>query len=288
MPDLNSAAKPDDSSAAAPATGAGRRAAHSGADPGQRLRLLSYNIQTGTTTGKYHQFVTQSWKQILPHAQRMVNLARIAQMATDYDLVGLQEVDAGSLRSGFINQTEYIAEKARFPFWYHQTNRRMGMLAQHSNGFLSKFRPTEIDDHKLPGAIPGRGALFVRFGGPKDSLVVVILHLALGRRSRMRQLAYVSEVARAYKHVIIMGDMNCRPDSPEIQALLRVGNLCEPARNLYTWPSWRPERNIDHILVSPSLQVERVGVLNHTFSDHLPITMDVILPTHVSLAGASQ
>jgi endonuclease/exonuclease/phosphatase family metal-dependent hydrolase len=218
----------------------------------------------------------------------MVNLARIAQMATDYDLVGLQEVDAGSLRSGFINQTEYIAEKARFPFWYHQTNRRMGMLAQHSNGFLSKFRPTEIDDHKLPGAIPGRGALFVRFGGPKDSLVVVILHLALGKRSRMRQLAYVSEVARAYNHVIIMGDMNCRSDSPEIQALMRGGNLCEPAHNLYTWPSWRPERNIDHILVSPSLQVERVGVLNHTFSDHLPITMDVILPAHVSLAGASQ
>jgi endonuclease/exonuclease/phosphatase family metal-dependent hydrolase len=275
MPDLNSASDAnafvDDPTAAA---------------GGQRLRLLSYNIQTGTTSSAYRHYFTHSWKHILPHPERIENLTHIAQMAATYDMVGLQEVDAGSLRSGFINQTEYLAHKAKFPFWYHQTTRRIGKLAQHSNGFLSRYRPTEVNDHKLPGTIPGRGALFLRFGGEEESLVVVVLHLALGRRARMRQLEYISEVASEYRHAIIMGDMNCRSDSEEIQTLLRNGNLSEPAHDLYTFPSWRPERNIDHILVSPTLNVQKVHVLNHTFSDHLPITMEVVLPQNVRLLAS--
>jgi endonuclease/exonuclease/phosphatase family metal-dependent hydrolase len=54
--------------------------------------------------------------------------------------------------------------------------------------------------------------------------------------------------------------------------------LCEPAHDLPTFPSWRPSRNLDQILVSPSLKVERMDVLNYPFSDHLPIAMEVALP----------
>ena len=48
----------------------------------------------------------------------------IAEMLRGYDLVGLQEVDAGSRRSGYINLTEYLANRADFPFWDDRTNRR--------------------------------------------------------------------------------------------------------------------------------------------------------------------
>ena len=250
---------------------------------GQRLRLLSYNIQTGTTTSKFRDYITQSWRHVLPSAQRMENLNRIADMLADYDLVGLQEVDAGSLRSGFINQTEYIAARAGFPYWFHQTNRRIGKIAQHSNGVLSRYRPSSVSDHKLPGTIPGRGALIVRFGGEQHSLIVVIMHLALGKRTRMRQLHYISRVVAEYDNVVIMGDMNCAPDSDEMNVLLRGANLREPAPNLYTFPSWQPDRHIDHILVSPSIEVEKVNVLSHTWSDHLPIAMSIRLPEAVVL-----
>lgn len=248
---------------------------------GRSLRLLSYNIQTGTSTNHYRQFLTGSWKQILPHSQRIENLGNIAHMASDYDIVGLQEVDAGSLRSGFINQIEYMAVRGQFPYWFHQTNRKLGKIAQHSNGLLSKVMPSEVADHKLPGILPGRGALFARFGHGSDSLVVVILHLALGKRARMRQLNYVAEVSSDFKHVIVMGDMNCKPDSAEIQALLKNSDLHEPAADLYTWPSWRPKRSIDHILVSSSLRVEKTAVLSHTYSDHLPISMELTLPNSI-------
>jgi endonuclease/exonuclease/phosphatase family metal-dependent hydrolase len=249
---------------------------------GRRLRFLSYNIQTGTTTSRYRHFLTQSWRQVLPHSQRIENLTGIAHMISDFDVVGLQEVDAGSLRSGFINQTEYLAARGHFPFWFDQTNRKLGKIAQHSNGLLSKIKPSEISDHKLPG-LPGRGALFARFGHGRDSLVVVILHLALGQKARMRQLAYVSEVASDFKYVVVMGDMNCKPDSKEIRQLLKHSDLHEPLEDLFTWPSWRPQRSIDHILVSSSLRVDKTHVLNHTYSDHLPIAMEVTLPDIIKL-----
>ena len=92
---------------------------------GQKIRLLSYNIQAGISTARYRHYITHSWKHVLPHAQRFSNLDRIGQLVKEYDIVGLQELDAGSLRSGYVNLTEYLSEKSGLPFWYDQTNRRI-------------------------------------------------------------------------------------------------------------------------------------------------------------------
>jgi len=250
-----------------------------------RLRLLNYNIQTGVTTRHYRHYVTQSWKHVLPHPERFDNLNQIADLIHGYDLVGLQEVDAGSLRSGFINLTEYLAQRAGFPYWYDQTNRRVGGIARHSIGMLSRFRPTEITEHRLPGKIPGRGALLIRFGGHAEPLVLLIMHLALSRSGRMRQIGYVSDLVNRYRHVILMGDLNCRSNSPEMDLLISNTLMREPIHGLHTFPSWRPARNIDHILVTPTLQVERAVVLDCPVSDHLPVAMEVSLPESVRLAG---
>jgi endonuclease/exonuclease/phosphatase family metal-dependent hydrolase len=252
---------------------------------GRRIRLLSYNIQAGVSTRHYRHYFTQSWKHVLPHSQRFANLDRIAKLVRDYNIIGLQEVDAGSLRSGFVNLTEYIAVQAGFPFWYDQTNRRFGQVARHSTGMLSHYRPTDITEHRLPGRIPGRGALCIRFGSQQDSLIVMIIHLALGRRARMNQLAYLGDLVNEYRHVILMGDMNCVSSSIEMNYFITRTLMCEPAHGLDTFPSWRPHRNIDHILVTPTLQVDRVEVLNYSMSDHLPIAMEITLPESINLAS---
>ncbi len=244
----------------------------------QRLRLLSYNIQAGITTSGYRHYLTNSWKHVLPCPKRLANLDRIAGLIGNFDVVGLQEVDGGSLRSGFINQTEYLALEARFPYWYDQTNRNLGKFAQHSTGLLSRVRPAEVTEVKLPGVIPGRGALTVRYGRGEDALILVIAHLALGRRARFRQLECIAEIIGDYRHAIVMGDMNCSTESREIDWLVKRTALREPAHDMPTFPSWRPSRNLDQILVSPSLRVERMDVLNYPFSDHLPIAMEVVLP----------
>ena len=253
---------------------------------GHRLRVLSFNIQAGITTRGYPQYLTRSWRHVLPHATRFRNLDRIAELAREYDLVGLQEVDAGSLRSGFVNLTEYIAERAGFPFWYDQTNRRIGQIARHAIGVLSRFRCNEIVEHRLPGPIRGRGALSLRFGQGDDALLLLIVHLALGRRTRLRQLDYLAGLVNEHRHVILMGDFNFPSRCAEMDFLINRTLMTEPVHGLNTFPAWRPNRNIDHILVTPTLQVNRVRVLDYPVSDHLPICMEVVLPEEVALAGA--
>ncbi|EGW53963.1 endonuclease/exonuclease/phosphatase family protein [Candidatus Endoriftia persephonae] len=251
-----------------------------------RLRLLSYNIQAGVDTSSYREYVTKSWKHILPHQERQNNLDCIAGVIKDFDLVGLQEVDSGSLRSGFIDQTEYLASQADFPYWHKQVNRRIGKLAQHSNGVLSRLMPSAIAEHQLPG-LPGRGALLIEFQTSEQPLAICILHLALGKRARMRQLAYVSEVISHYSHLVLMGDFNCGCGSREFTYLMESTGLQGSSCNLHTFPSWRPKRKLDHILASPSLRVARTEVLHYTHSDHLPIMLEIELPDNVDLARAA-
>lgn len=253
------------------------------AHAGQRIRLMSYNVQAGIRTTRYRQYFTHSWKHVLPHAQRFSNLDHVARQIAGYDIVGLQEMDAGSMRSGYVNLTQYLGEKADFPFWYDQTNRRIGRLARHSTGLLSRFNPAEVVEHQLPGRIPGRGMLFIRYGNQQSSLVVLILHLSLGQRARMKQLAYVSELVNEYSNVILMGDLNCHSQSPEMDFLINRTLMREPVHGLDTFPSWAPQRNIDHILVTPTLTVSHINVLNHSLSDHLPVEMEIILPESLLL-----
>jgi endonuclease/exonuclease/phosphatase family metal-dependent hydrolase len=247
------------------------------------LRLLSYNIQAAIASTRPHHYLTRSWKHVLPHPSSFDNLDRIARLAANYDLVAIQEADSGSMRSYFVNQVEYLARHGHFPFWCHQTNRDLGKFAQHSNGLLSKLRPNLIAQHKLPGLIPGRGAILVELGHSASPLAVLLVHLALGKRARIRQFDFISDLISDYEHAVVMGDFNCVPESREMDILLSKSNLCEPAQGLHTFPSWRPYRNIDHILVSPSLKISNLQVIQHALSDHLPIAVEIEIPDEVQL-----
>lgn len=237
------------------------------------LRLLSFNIQLGISTSRYRQYLTKGWKHLLPHSRQTGNLERIAKVVAGYDLVALQEVDGGSLRSGFVNQVEYLASKAGFPYWYAQLNRDLGPLAQHGNGLLARVPPWGLEDHKLPGAIPGRGAIVVRVRCRGQEILVVLLHLSLGGRSRHLQLAYVRELIRGEAHAVVMGDMNSH-----LSRLLRRSPLAESplrpaAPSQPTWPAWRPALALDHVLVTPGIRVDDYAVLDCRLSDHRPIAV---------------
>ncbi len=247
------------------------------------LRLLSYNIQIGITSTRYRHYVTRSWRHVLPHLGSLDSLNQIAGLVGHFDIVALQEVDAGSFRSFFINQIEYLARRGNFPHWYYQTNRNLGKFAQHSNGLLSRIAPHQVIEHKLPGVIPGRGVMEVQYGGPDNPLVLLLVHLGLGKRARLRQLDFVSDLVNQHRHVVVMGDFNCRIGSPEMNALLARTSLSEPADDMHTFPSWRPNRNIDHILVTDTIQTRDIQVLPFTISDHLPIAVDIIVPEGVDL-----
>lgn len=256
--------------------------AHDGSAPTPdgitRLRLVSCNIVAGASVGRFSDYVTRTW---LPHPGKRANLDALAASIAEFDIVALQESDAGTLRSGFVNQTQYLADAADFPYWSHQPNRRVSRLAQSANGLISRLEPTEVIDHPLPGRIPGRGALLARFGAGRDALCVVISHLSLGPEARMRQLGFIADLLADTPHAVLMGDMNCAADSPELRELYRRTSLRPPTAPPATFPSWRPRRAIDHILASEALEVESLWTLPQAFSDHLPVAASLRLPARL-------
>jgi len=118
-----------------------------------------------------------------------------------------------------------------------------------------------------------------------ESLLICIMHLALGRRARRLQLGYIGELVREYSHLVVMGDFNCGTDSRELRSLVDNTHLRLPVEDLNTFPSWRPKRKFDHILISESLQLRHTRVLEQTHSDHLPICVEIGLPAGVFLVS---
>lgn len=247
------------------------------------LRLLSYNIQAGIGAGRYRDYLTGSWRHVLPDRRTLANLDAIARLLRRYDLVGLQEVDGGSLRSAFLDQARYLAHRAGLPWWRLQTTRRVGQVSHHANALLARMRPAAVEEHRLPGA--GRGALCARFGPGGEALAVWVVHLSLGRRARHRQLAYLAERVGGVPHVVVMGDFNCTLASPELGRFLAATGLRPAAPAQPTFPSWSPVRAIDHVLVGGALAVREAAVLPHRHSDHRPLAVTLELPAALAEAA---
>lgn len=252
------------------------------------LRLLSWNIQCGITTESTSDYLTRGWRHVLPHKASPSNLRRIAGLLTSFDVVALQEADGGSLRSGFINQVEYLADLAGFPYWHAQRTRNLAQLGQHGNGLLSRYPVRQVHEHRLPGLIPGRGAIQALLGsGGTDreapALVLVAVHLSLGKRARRGQLNFLAEQVRHNPYLVLMGDTNCEAEEI-VQCFDRHGVALKGLpKTSMTFPSWQPQRQLDHILVSASLNVQAVEVLPYSYSDHLPVAMALELPTALDL-----
>ena len=77
-----------------------------------------------------------------------------------------------------------------------------------------------------------------------------------------------------------MGDFNCDPDRPEMQALYNRTRLQPPTTCVPTFPSWRPQRAIDHILTTGGLQVATMEAFAAAYSDHLALAAEIDVPVH--------
>jgi endonuclease/exonuclease/phosphatase family metal-dependent hydrolase len=240
------------------------------------LRLLTSNIQAGSSTRAYREYVTRSWSHVL-HLGKRGNLDSLAELFSPYDIVGLQESDPGSLRSGFDNQSDYLAERGRFPFFSHQANRRISGIAGSGNALLSRHEPTELLDYALPGRIAGRGVLLARFGQGDASWMLAITHLSLGAKSRELQLGFLAELLADEPRLVLMGDFNTPADAPEMRVLYRRTRLAPPPRQIPTFPSWAPERPLDHILCG-GLEARDYRTETAAGSDHLAVSVEITVP----------
>lgn len=255
------------------------------AAPGGTVRLLSLNIQFGLNGSRYLHYVTQAWRHVLPTRGARINLDRIGALAARYDIVALQEADAGSLRTSRLNQVAHLAERGGFPYWHAAVTRDLRPFAQHCLGCLSRWPLHQVKYHALPGWLPGRGALEVEIRPDRcEPLRLIIAHLALGRRTRKRQLDFLAALIADRTDTVVIGDLNCGAAELTAHGAVRAASL-RGVHSQHTFPSWRPSRALDHVLVTPTVEVVSATVLGERLSDHLPIATEIRLRLEGRPAG---
>jgi endonuclease/exonuclease/phosphatase family metal-dependent hydrolase len=80
--------------------------------------------------------------------------------------------------------------------------------------------------------------------------------------------------------VVLTGDLNARPDAPEIRALSDTLTDTWPragAGEGYTYPVAGPNARIDYVFTSADVRVESADVVTSDASDHLPLFVDLLV-----------
>lgn len=241
------------------------------------LRILSYNTHVCIRASRSSERLRNLWKHVLPSRCKLVNLREMSIFMRSFDVVGIQESDAGSLRSYFMNHTKVLAHLGGFDHWAEQVNRHL-VFARHSIGFLSRYRILDITRHQLPAKIPGRGLMVVHLDLDGEPVAFAVAHLSLGSRDRIRQALYIGDIIRDIGcRTILMGDFNCTSDSDELWVIATKAGLRPALRNVPTYPSWKPLRDIDHILVSDGISIRKAHVPDFFMSDHLPLAIEAVI-----------
>lgn len=102
--------------------------------------------------------------------------------------------------------------------------------------------------------------------------------------SRDAQLAALGDLAAAEpRPVIVAGDLNATPWSHGFRQLVRLRGLRDSAQGRgvqSTWNAryWAPRIPIDHVVVSPDVQVIARTVGPDVGSDHLPVEATLVVP----------
>jgi len=235
---------------------------------------MTWNIQAGIGTARYRDYLLHAHRQLVHTRSKTVALQNIAAEIAPYDVVCLQEVDLGGRRAGYHSQVEAIALRSGHSHVAVQHNRTIPGISRHGNAILSHWPLVHVRDLKLPGRMAGRGCLVADIEGPAP-LRVACLHLSLGARDQVVQLAAVADALREAPAWVAMGDFNCGARSAPLEAFCEMSGGKLPLSAPKTFPSWRPRRDYDHIVSSRQLSLTHYRTERATFSDHLPLSASV-------------
>lgn len=243
----------------------------SDASPGTRtLRVMSFNIKTGSES----------------------SLAQVAKAITAEtpDLVGLQEVDELTNRSGKVKQAEELAKLTGMPNFYFGASfdfdgGKYG-VAILSKFPLSKSRVVRMDDHTTRGnGIEPRIAAVAEVEALGKRINFASMHASLVQSERaLNAERVVSALMANQLPSIVVGDMNENPGGRIAGVFTKAGLVdahaekdASPISGL-TIPSSIPLRRIDFVYKAAAFGKTRDSwVPNTTVSDHRPVmtTFDV-------------
>ena len=241
------------------------------------MKFMVYNIAYGTGAPKNRlDQIFGSYRYLhtgRKHLEKIIDC--IAEL--EPDVTGLLEVDNGSLRTGYLNQGELIGHAL------HQTvygavkyapgsiSRKIPILRRQSNIFLTTGKKQPCAFHYLQDGMK-RLALEIEVGGIRFFL----LHLALGKTVRQKQLKTLSEIlGRLDSPYLIGGDFNAFSGTSELEEFMEQLGLHSANRsNSPTFPAWKPVQQLDYILYSKGIEPVRFTVGTEQASDHLPLMLE--------------
>ena len=237
-------------------------------------RLLTYNVHRCVGT------------------DRKLDVGRVAEViaAQAPDIVALQEVDVGRARTGGVDQAERLAQRLGMSFRFNAALKVEAEL--YGDALLTTYPEHLVKAGPLPGdpripRLEPRGALWVavQIGGVE--LQVINTHLGLVPREQRDQAQALAGKAwlgaRACRDpVMLVGDLNATALAMAYRILaarLRESRGAAPfARWVPTFPSRMPVLAIDHVFVSPGVEIQSVRTplddLSRRASDHLPLVVD--------------
>lgn len=230
-------------------------------------------MQAAMGTRRYADYALRAHENLWSPRSKARRLRLAAESLGDLDVLALQECDLGNLRSGFVHQGNWLAAACSFDHTAFHAARNVAGLASSGLAVLSKFPLLSTAAYRLPSTIPGRGALEAVVDHPEGPFRLLVVHLSLSRAGRGRQLAWIQAWSRESPlPSAVVGDFNAEPSCGDFGALaLSYGDA---AGDHKSFPSWRPTRGLDHILLSgcqggPVVSREIAG------SDHLAVVRDV-------------
>jgi endonuclease/exonuclease/phosphatase family metal-dependent hydrolase len=244
-------------------------------------RLILYNIQYSCgldgSINSYFKF----WR-FFKAPQNNIN--KISDFLKKYnpDIIGLIEVDTGSIRTKNKNNSLVIQEKLKIlnkieKIKYGEKNilklfHHTPFLKNQANSILSKYK-FNLEEFLFFNHGTKRLLIKVEIPYPKPHILILV-HLSLRKKIREKQIKELREIVKNIKKpLILLGDFNIFSGLEELNPLIEL-NLKIVNKELNTYPSSKPKKILDIIMVSKEILIINYKTININLSDHLPLLLD--------------
>ncbi len=225
-----------------------RRPIPTPADPDGALKVLTYNIQQGYSEAGQINYDGQ--------------LALIQSL--NPDLVGLQETDTNRIAGGNVDLVRYLADRLGYDSYYGPSP----VTGTFGIALLSRYPIQEPGIFYMYSEREQTATLTAHIVVAGQRYNIFVTHLGNGGPI-IQQQAILTQVENL-SNVILMGDFNFRPDTEAYKQTTQ--SLTDSW--LAVWPGTvdgsgiDPASRIDHIFVSPDLELQDSRYLLDPASDH--------------------
>src|SRR4051794_22688217 len=221
------------------------------------MRFLLYNIRYATGTGAAFHLPVPGAGYLRSNAKVLQGITRFIK-GQDPDIVGLIEVDTGSIRTGRVNQAEVIAGSLGHYSTYQckygtdSFNTFVPIVRKQANAFLASPR---VEGERFHYFDTGIKRLIIEL--ELEDVAVFLVHLSLKFRHRHDQLRNLHElVKRSNKPVIVAGDFNTFWGDHEIYLFREASGLKSAnLAGLPSYPSRSPRKELDFVLHSKNIEI---------------------------------